>query len=167
MNKKIIIISTFVGIMVLSLMSIAAIYGTQKMSRLGGDLMGAQYRPSSEWVEPGLDPNVTTLGFEGNAPSGPPVSDRVVRQWVRDRNSDLMPCYVRGLEDWDDFAGRVDFEFGIATDGRLVLSRVLASELEDKSTEDCFVKRSRSWKFPGTERPGVLKVQADFNFSVE
>lgn len=140
--------------------------------RVGGDLRSAgDYTPTSEWVEDGLDPNVTTFGFEGKGavaePSGPELSEYQIQQLVYEKQNDLMGCYASGLQENEDLKGKVDFRFGIAPDGHVAMVKVTSSSLADKGTEDCMVAKARSWSFPRTNRASLMKFDTDFTFTYE
>ena len=129
------------------------------------------YRPTSKWVEEGVDPDVMQLGFgddkkHADTP-GRELSEGQLQQLVYAKQNALMPCYADALQDNPDLHGTVDMEFGIATDGHLSLVAVRRSSLEDKPTEDCLVERARGWKFPSTGRPGLMKFDTDFTFVYE
>lgn len=139
---------------------------------LSGDLSAAlvdEYEPTSEWIEEGLDPDVTTFGFGGPAvdPSGPELSEGQIQQLVNARQADLMGCYASALEEDQDLKGRVDFQFGIAPDGHVAMVRVTGSTLASTPTEDCMVEQARTWSFPATNRSVLMKFDTDFTFTYE
>lgn len=138
---------------------------------VGGDLQAAgEYRPSSEWIEEGLDPNVTTFGFSGKEapkPNGPELSEYQIQQLVIQKQNDLMGCYASSLQENDELKGTVDFQFGIAPDGHVAMVKVTGSTLADRDTEDCMVAKARTWSFPQTNRASLMKFDTDFTFTYE
>jgi hypothetical protein len=139
-----------------------------------GDLAGAvdggeQYEPTSGWIEEGLDPNVTTFGFEGKTPepTGPPMDERQVQSLVYAKQNSLMQCYADALAENPDLQGKVFLKFGIAPDGHVAMVKVTDSSLRSKPTEDCLVEKARTWDFPQTNRSTLLQFETDFTFVYE
>lgn len=128
----------------------------------------AFYEPQSEYIEEGLDPEVTRfdLGGEAGAADGTVDVDRLVSQHVRQNQNSLMPCYAEALQE-QDLQGRVDMEFGIAPDGRVALVRVTDSTLRSPTTEDCLVDVARTWSFDKTGRETLTRFKTDFGFYYE
>jgi hypothetical protein len=127
------------------------------------------YEPTSEWIEPGLDPEVTNLAMGGGErepdPNLPEVfSGRAIQQVMNAHQQELVRCYADGLEVDPDLAGRVFFDFGVAPDGHVAMVRVTSSKLRSKETEDCFVEKARHWSFPATRRSVLTRFDTDFNF---
>lgn len=173
-QKKVLILAVLCGIGVLSIMAAAAGYVATRGGAPGaGDLtaIGREpYVPTSQWVEEGVDPNVTTFGFESGAadtPQGPELSEHEIQQLINARQNTLMHCYADALARNPDLQGRVDMRFGIAPDGHLSVVKVTASSLRDKPTEDCLVSSAREWTFPPTNRPSLMKFETDFSFVYE
>ena len=137
---------------------------------VAGSLVNKPYKPTSVWIEEGVDPDVTQFGFGGKEapkPTGAALSDADVYDLVQNKQQALMPCYVEALEEDDELQGKVDMQFGIAPDGHLSLVKVTRSSLRSKTTEDCFVEKARDWKFPSTGRATLMKFDTDFTFVYE
>lgn len=128
-----------------------------------------EYEPSSAWIEEGLDPNVTTFGFDGNAPepTGPPIDEREVQNLVYAKQNSLMPCYGDALAEDPDLQGKVYLKFGVAPDGHVAMVKVTDSTLRSQPTEDCLVEAAREWSFPQTNRDTLLQFETDFTFVYE
>lgn len=127
------------------------------------------YEPSSEYIEPGLDPDVTTFAMDkGDAPTDPNLpemlSGAAIQRVTNQHQNELVQCYADALKDDPDLAGRVFFDFGVAPDGHVAMVRVTGSKLRSKPTEDCFVDKARRWKFPATRRQVLTRFDTDFNF---
>lgn len=138
------------------------------------------YEPTSEWVEEGLDPDVTQFGFEAGAAQarsddapaiestgGAVLSEVALHNMMIAKQSQMMPCYVDALNQDPDAAGKVDMKFGIAPDGHVAMVKVTGSTLRHKPMEDCLVDASRSWSFPATGRGTLMKFETDFTFVTE
>ncbi len=137
-----------------------------------GDIQAAvEYEPTSVWIEEGLDPEVTTFGFEGNtgaaAPSGPELAETEIQRHMNQKQADLMGCYASALQEDDDLQGKVDLQFGIAPDGHVAMVKVTRSTLRSRPTEDCMVSQAQQWSFPQTNRATLMKFDTDFTFVYE
>jgi hypothetical protein len=127
------------------------------------------YEPTSEYIEPGLDPEVTNLAMgDGERDPDPNLpemlSGRAIQQVVNAHQQELVRCYADSLQTNPDLAGRVFFDFGIAPDGHVAMVRVTSSKLRSKETEDCFVEKARRWTFPATRRAMLTRFDTDLNF---
>lgn len=127
------------------------------------------YEPTSEYIEPGLDPDVTTFAMDkGGKPVDPNLpemlSEAAIQQVSNQHQRELIGCYAQALKDDSDLAGRVFFNFGVAPDGHVAMVRVTKSGLRSKSTEDCFVDKARRWRFPATRRQVLTRFDTNFNF---
>lgn len=128
------------------------------------------YKPSSAYIEKGADSNTTTFGFSGGevtTSSGRSISESDITNVVYSHQRGLLECYMEGLEEDPDMAGRVKFHFRVAKDGHVAMAKVTASGLQDKETEDCLIDDARRWKFPATGKPGLLKFDTHFDFMTE
>jgi hypothetical protein len=132
---------------------------------------GNNYKPTSSYVEEGADSDVMVMGFNegdgGTNGKATTLSDNAVQNTINNHQNDLIQCYAEGLEDNPDIQGRVDFHFRIAGDGHVAMVKVTRSGLEDKATEDCFVRSARGWKFPSTGGEAMTKFDTNFNFVFE
>lgn len=132
-----------------------------------------RYEPSSVWIKEGVDPDVTTFGFGGDKgqpaaqPGRPEVSEYDLQNAVYQKQNSLMTCYADALAENPDLQGKVDMQFGVAPDGRVVMVKVTGSSLEDKGTEDCLVAKSKDWAFAATNRDTLMKFDTDFTFVYE
>lgn len=132
---------------------------------------GNNYKPTSAYIEEGADSDVMVMAFNGSeggeAGKASTLSDNAVQNTINNHQNDLIQCYAEGLEDNPDLQGRVDFHFRIAGDGHVAMVKVTRSVLEDKATEDCFVRSARGWKFPSTGGESLTKFDTNFNFAFE
>ena len=175
MNRKTIVIAAAItcgSAAVLGVFGLGAWFMvTHSDVKVGGDLASAtSYTPTSEWIEEGLDPDVTTFGFGGKEapePSGPELSEYQIQQLTYQKQNDLMGCYATGLQENEDLQGRVNFQFGIAPDGHVAMVKITNSTMASKTTEDCMVAQARTWKFPQTNRASLMKFDTDFTFTYE
>ena len=139
---------------------------------LGAVTRRGDYTPSSKYVEPGADSDVTTLDMTSkeDAPSDPELVDEglsedAIQRVIAQRQADLIQCYADSLEDEPDLEGRVDFHFRIAPDGHVAMVQVTRSALRHKPTEDCFVERSRRWAFPRSSKKALVKFDTNLYFA--
>jgi hypothetical protein len=133
------------------------------------DAPNPPYEPTSEWIEPGLDPEVTNLAMGGGERQADPnlpemLSSRAIQQVMNAHQQELIGCYADSLKAKPDLAGRVFFDFGVAPDGHVAMVRVTSSKLRSNETEDCFVEKARDWTFPATRREVLTRFDTDFNF---
>ena len=171
-TKVVAVAALFGSAAVLGVFSVGAWYLATGDTKVAGDLGSAiaAYEPTSVWIEEGLDPNVTTFGFESgttDAPAGPELGEGELHGIVRARQGDLMTCYASALQENDELQGRVAFQFGVAPDGHLAMVKVTDSTLRSKSAEDCMVAQARRWAFPRTNRSTLMKFDTDFTFVYE
>ena len=143
---------------------------------MGASMLGAiavtpddGYSPTSAYIEEGADSDVTKMGFDKNSPegSGKRISDNDVQDVMYDHQNDLLECYIEGLEEDPEMAGRVDFHFRIKGDGGVAMVQITRSGLHDKATEDCLVDSARRWDFPSTGAAALAKFDTDFTFATE
>ena len=157
----------------LGVFTVGAYFMVDRNVNVAGDLRSAapqDYEPTSQWIEEGLDPDVTTFGFGGNTPaepSGPELSEYQIQELVYAKQADLMGCYAAALQENEDLQGKVDFQFGVAPDGHVAMVKVTGSTLASKPTEDCMVAQARTWSFPKTNRASRMKFDTDFTFVYE
>lgn len=148
-------------------------------SNLAGAVESGDYEPTSQWIEDGVDPDVTQFGFEGGAGApesgelaiesngGGELSEVALHNMMLQKQAEMMPCYVEALEQDPDASGKVDMQFGIAPDGHIAMVKVTGSTIQDKPMEDCLVEMSRKWSFPATGRGTLMKFDTDFTFVTE
>lgn len=131
------------------------------------------YRPSSQFIADGFDPDRTVMDFEEAAAkreAGPKVgvlSTADVQRIVYDRANRLIPCYQKVLDTRPEAAGNVDFEFAIAPSGDVLMVRVASSELESKLAEDCMVGRMKGWSFPATKLQVPTRLETGMMFQLQ
>lgn len=135
----------------------------------------SDYTPTSQYVEPGADSDVTELDLSASdsAPDVDPElidegpSEDALQRVITSNQMELIECYAQGLEEDPDLQGRVDFHFRIAPDGHVAMVKVTRSALKDKPTEDCFVNKSRRWSFPKSSKKVALKFDTNLNFAAQ
>lgn len=135
----------------------------------------SDYTPTSQYVEPGADSDVTELDLSAPdaAPDADPEliddgpSEDSLQRVITQNQMELIECYAQGLEDEPDLQGRVDFHFRIAPDGHVAMVKITRSGLKDKPTEDCFVSKSRRWDFPKSSKKVTLKFDTNLNFAAQ
>lgn len=140
-------------------------------SMLGGAAtMGKKYKPTSAYMEPGADSDVTELSFDkgsgGGAQAGS-FDESVVQEVMYAHQEELIGCYAEGLEQDETLAGEVKFHFRVAKDGHVALVKITSSGLRHKDTEDCLVDAARRWSFPATGQAGLAKFDASFEFAAQ
>lgn len=85
-------------------------------------------------------------------PSHPRVNGSLdketIRRIIRRHTHEVMDCYEDQLSRTPDFEGSVSVLFTIANSGKVVLSRVESSTINNRWVEDCIVVTVRNWKFP-------------------
>ena len=94
---------------------------------------------------------------------GPPVVrgrlDReIVRRVVRQHLPEVRFCYEREAIGHPDLAGRVQVEFTIGPNGRVLASGVAASSTRSPALDGCIQQAVRRWEFPQPEGGGPVIV---------
>jgi hypothetical protein len=140
-------------------------------SMLGGAAtMGEKYKPTSAYMEPGADSDVTELSFDkgsnGGAQAGS-FDESVVQEVMYAHQEDMIGCYADGLAEDETLAGEVKFHFRVAKDGHVALVKITSSGLRHKDTEDCLVDAARRWRFPATGQAGLAKFDTSFEFAAQ
>lgn len=180
-NTKIIVAGVFAGLVFAALAMGGAAWvllgrADGKAPKMGvtGSIASAasgDYKPTSQWIEAGLDPDKVVFDMKSGAAdsaNAPEIRDidGDIHNAVMSRQNELMQCYATVLQD-EDVQGKVDMQFGIASDGHVAMVKVTKSTLASKRAEDCFVKTARGWSFPSTGRATLTKFDTDFGFYYE
>lgn len=89
------------------------------------------------------------------------VDKAVIRRVMRSRTGAMRACYERELLAAPALAGRVDLEFTIGTDGKVVKAR--GSGMKEAKLVDCVVRQVQALEFP-PPKGGTVKVRYPLTF---
>ena len=80
----------------------------------------------------------------------------IVRRIARARINEVRACYNQALRRNPRTKGRVDLQFMVGADGRVVNSAIGTSSLNDDRMQKCLTKRLRGWRFPRPRTANAL-----------
>ena len=86
----------------------------------------------------------------------------IIRRIIRRHINEVRYCYARGLQSRPALAGRVNLQFSIASNGRVVSSTVISSTLGDRRVGVCISAAVRRWRFPAPRGGGLVIVRYPF-----
>lgn len=97
---------------------------------------------------------------EGPEVDGKLDSEAVAKE-VRKRMRMVQDCYEKELKRDPALSGKIEIEFTIGEDGRVVDARVASNKMDSDAVGECIVSRLRHWKFP---QPDGGSVTVNFPF---
>lgn len=143
-------------------------------ARKRADKQKGPYEPTSKYIADGFDPDERVIDFSESKVRSKKEGPRLdvlttndVQRIVYDRANSLIPCYQKVLDKRPDAGGDVGFEFGIDSDGEVLMVRITDSELRSKVAEDCLVEKTRNWDFPKTNLDFVTRFQTSMLFRMQ
>ncbi len=86
----------------------------------------------------------------------------IIRRIVRAHINEIRSCYNQGLAQDPNLSGRVNIEFTIGPNGKVLDAKVTASTLTNTTVEGCMEKALKRWKFPKPAGGGKVKVSYPF-----
>ncbi|MBI5511205.1 MAG: energy transducer TonB [Deltaproteobacteria bacterium] len=89
------------------------------------------------------------------------LDSEAVAKVVRARQRMVQDCYERELKRDPTLQGKIEIEFTIGEDGRVVDAKVAANRMGSNAVGDCIISRLRSWRFP---KPNGGSVTVNFPF---
>lgn len=77
----------------------------------------------------------------------------------------ILACYEESLKKAPQLAGRVNVEFVVAPDGKVIKSKVSRTTLAHKTTQDCVLATLNTWTFPKPVGEESVTVTYPFVFT--
>lgn len=93
------------------------------------------------------------------------LSREEIEAVIRANLAKIKACYERSLQANRGLAGRVMTNFTIQQNGRVATSRIVNSDLGNRTAENCIAGEIRRWKFPLPRGGGQVKVTYPFVFT--
>ena len=90
------------------------------------------------------------------------LDNRLITNVVRRNLGQIRFCYEQGLQLNGSLSGRVAVFWVIDASGRVKVARVKNTSLNDKSVENCMLRRLRTWKFPIPKNSQEVPVSYPF-----
>lgn len=88
-----------------------------------------------------------------------------IRQVVRQRISELEPCYLEAIEKRPGAEGKIVLEWTLNFDGLVESIKVKEAGPKIEMASDCVMSVVKTWKFPPPESNEFVTVQYPFIFS--
>ncbi len=108
---------------------------------------------------------VSMRPVSGEASVGGGLDHRLVADVVRRHLGQIRFCYEQGLQLNASLSGRVVVFWVIDANGRVRFAKTKDTSLNNKSVEDCLLRRLRTWKFPIPGNNREVKVSFPFRFN--
>ncbi len=89
------------------------------------------------------------------------LDSEAVAKVVQARKRMVQDCYERELKRDPTLQGKVEIEFTIGEDGRVVDAKVASNRMGSAAVGECIVARLKSWRFP---KPSGGSVTVNFPF---
>lgn len=86
----------------------------------------------------------------------------IVRRIVRAHLNEVRHCYGRALSADPDLTGRVEVDFLISPEGRVLTAVVASSSLGNDAVTTCIARAVKRWKFPKPRSAGNVTVRYPF-----
>lgn len=90
------------------------------------------------------------------------LDSSLIADVVRRNIGQIRFCYEQGLQLNSSLAGRVAVNWVIDSSGSVKTAQVKNTSLNDKTVEDCILRRLRTWKFPLPENKQEVPVSYPF-----
>lgn len=95
----------------------------------------------------------------------PGALDReIIRRVIRRHGREHAGCYEAALVRRQEAAGKVVARFVVASDGRVIATDVLSSEIRDVELARCMTDAIAKWRFPAPRGGGMVAVTYPFVF---
>ena len=89
------------------------------------------------------------------------LDSEAVAKVVQGRKRMVQDCYERELKRDPTLQGKIEIEFTIGEDGRVVDAKVASNRMGSAAVGECIVSRLRAWRFP---KPNGGSVTVNFPF---
>jgi TonB family protein len=92
------------------------------------------------------------------------LDKELVRKVIQDHRSQIRTCYESLLNQFPNLNGKVQVQFTIGPDGRVLSSKVAQSSASNGQLEQCVASRVSLWQFPKPKGGGLVVVSYPFIF---
>jgi TonB family protein len=89
------------------------------------------------------------------------LDSEAVAKVVQGRKRMVQDCYERELKRDPTLQGKIEIEFTIGEDGRVIDAKVAANRMGSAAVGECIISRLRAWRFP---KPNGGSVTVNFPF---
>ena len=108
-----------------------------------------------------LEPARTFAAEAADGPA-PDSFEAQARETVDAVDADIQACYATALAKSPDLQGRLDVQFAVGPDGRVVSARRVGGTLASSSVESCVLAKVQMLEFPKPEKVEVLRMPFEF-----
>ncbi|KFE71462.1 adventurous gliding motility protein GltG [Hyalangium minutum] len=134
--------------------------GIRTAGRAGGNDGYGQKVPGLTGKE-SVDPTIAPVEFKVNEGS---LDRELVRKVIQDNKNQIRSCFERQLNQDPDLNGKVQTQFTIGPDGRVLEAKVAQSTTGNAELDACVASRVRLWMFPKPKGGGTVVVSYPFIF---
>lgn len=124
---------------------------------------GSAPAPQAPQVEKsaGAEPRFARPGMEVSGLMGT-IPERKILATLEPKLPSLQRCFERGAEQVELIAGRMEFYFRVALDGRVEWVYPRASTVGHRETEQCLLEVAKTARFPGPKGGGAAELAWSF-----
>jgi TonB family protein len=108
-----------------------------------------------------VDPTIAPVEFKVNDGS---LDRELVRRVIQENKNQIRACFERLLNQDPDLNGKVQTQFTIGPDGRVLEAKVSQSTTGNSELDTCVASRVRLWVFPKPKGGGTVVVSYPFIF---
>lgn len=134
---------------------------TGLIGRGGGGGTGSGYGRGSSSGFGGRGARVPVVR-QGKATVKGGLDKDIVRRIVRAHINEVRHCYNRALAANPDITGRVEVEFSVGPQGRVLTAAVARSTLGNNAAASCIARAAKRWKFPKPRSAGTVNIRYPF-----
>jgi TonB family protein len=134
--------------------------GVLTAGRAGGNDGYGQKVPGLTGKET-VDPAISPVEFKVNEGS---LDRELVRKVIQDNKSQVRACFESLLNQYPELNGKVQTQFTIGADGRVLEAKVAQSSTGSRELDACVASRVRLWQFPKPKGGGIVVVSYPFIF---
>jgi TonB family protein len=134
--------------------------GVLTVGRAGGNDDYGQKVPGLSGKQT-VDPTISPVEFKVNEGS---LDRELVRKVIQDNKGQIRACFESLLNQSPDLNGKVQTQFTIGADGRVLETKVVQSSTGSRELDTCVASRVRLWQFPKPKGGGIVVVSYPFIF---
>lgn len=108
-----------------------------------------------------VDPAIAPVELKVNEGS---LDRELVRRVIQDHKGQIRACFESLLNQHPELGGKVQTQFTIGPEGRVLESKVTQSSTGSQELDRCVASRVRLWQFPRPKGGGIVVVSYPFLF---